>query len=737
MWRLAWRRRFLLALGALAGLGMGVVAYTQIPPVYQSEAQVLVWQKRPDVMTSVDVRQGAVEDSLATHQELLKSTTILNQALRTHALEGLQSLQGKDGPVEVARKQLTVTRGKGLAGGNSVLQVSFRGKIDEECAPVLAAVLESYKRFLDAKHQTFSGDTLEQVLRGRADLEKELAAKEAAYQAFLEKSPLLMKKPDGADLRRDRLTSIQTKRSALLVRRVELQSQLDSIQSALRLGASRATVLALIAEFAHKSDDAGLVQSAASPIPDPLTPLLVEEQKLLERYGADHPEVQSVRKRIAVARSVVIVPAAAWDRPHDGQPSSVDPVQTHLQILGEKLRHVTLAEERLNRLFHDEHEEARKLAHDEIQDEAFRTGILLTRQSYDSLNKRLQDVNLVKGAGGYDIDIISPPSAARKVAPNALLILPLGALLGALATLGLLYLRETTGGRLNTPEEIRDRFGLAVRGVIPSFPPDAKHAPAPLGLAPLDPMLCTYHRPRSVEAEAYRSLRNALLFQARDSARKVLQITSPGPGDGKSTLVANLAISMAQAGKKVILVDANLYQPRLHELFAITPRGGLGAVLVGQVECKEALQESHIAGLSLLPACPLPQGAADLLTSPRFKELLDYLREDYDFVLVDSPPLLAATDAAAAAARVDGVLLAVRLRRNALPTLRRSLDVLLMVGAHVLGAVVNQGRLPTVPAVARFARWRASRLDGDPTTETRNGLTRTAPQTQGDEQGLR
>ncbi len=729
IWQMAWRWRLFLALGLLAGLGLGAVAFTRIPPVYQSEAQILVWQKRPDAMTSVDSRQGSVEDSLATHQELLKSSAIIDRALRDPALADLRSFQGEqEAPIEVVRKLLAVTRGKSLSGGNNVLQVSFRGKVARECAAILAAVLDSYKTFLDQKYQTFAGDTFELVLRKRADLEKELAKKEASYRAFLEKSPLLMKKPDGSDLRRERLTSMQTRRSALLLRRAELQSQLDSIEEARRQGRGRATILALIAEFSHKGEDIEPARTPAMTTSDQLTPLLLEEQKLLERYGAGHPEVKSVRQRIAIARAVLVLPAAAWDATPDAAggrgPVPNDPVQLHVLILRQKLHYVVAAEERLSQLFETEHHEARQQARYEIQDESFRTGILLTRQSYESLNKRLQDVSLVKGVGGYDIEVITPPSEGRKVAPSATLIFPAALLLGGLTALGLVYLRERIGDRLRCPEDVREQFALPIVGCIPPFTAEAKgrtrvaRLAAPTGL---DPLLCTYHHPRSGEAEAYRSLRNALFFQARDPARKVIQVTSPSGGDGKSILAANLCVCMAQAGKKVLLIDADLRGPRIHQLFGLGTGGGLGSVLAGERALKESIQDSGIPGLSVLSSGPPSSHPGDLLTAPRFKEMLDQLREEYDFILVDSPALLSVTDAAAVAARVDGVLLVVRLTRNTRPALGHALEVLAMVGAKVLGVVVNG----TTPTVHRLRRGKINATADDVHAEGRNGWTTT------------
>lgn len=426
----------------MAGLGAGVLAYALFPPVYQSTAQVLVWQKRPDAMVSVDARQGSVEDSLTTHQELLRSTSILDRAIREHQLAGLASLRTEKDAAEAIRKELLVSRGKSSVGVNNVLQVSWRGPAVEECPLILAAVLDSYRKFLEEKYRAFVGDTLELVMRERTDLEKELLGKESAYQKFLEKSPLVRKSPDRADLSRERMTSIQTRRSALLLRRMELQGQLDRIEAAVQQGCGRDTLLSLIAEFARKADEPDSPRTPGIPTPEQLTTLLLEEQKLLERLGADHPEVRSVRRRIAIARKILVVPATAWGG--QGGTTLSDPVQQHVRILRQKLRQATETEEKLRRLLETEQEEARKLARYEIQDESFRTNITLTRQSYDALNKRLQDAYLMRNAGGYDVEVVSPPSEGRKVAPRLALFLPVAAALGLLASLGLAALRETT-----------------------------------------------------------------------------------------------------------------------------------------------------------------------------------------------------------------------------------------------------------------------------------------------------
>jgi capsular exopolysaccharide synthesis family protein len=209
------------------------------------------------------------------------------------------------------------------------------------------------------------------------------------------------------------------------------------------------------------------------------------------------------------------------------------------------------------------------------------------------------------------------------------------------------------------------------------------------GTAQLDPLLFSYYQTKSMESEAYRGVRTALYFSTQGEGHKVIQVTSPNPGDGKSTLAANLAVSIAQSGKRTLLIDGDLRKPRVHKVFGIPAEVGLASVIVGEAEPGDAVQESAVPNLFLLPSGPIPPNPAELLTSQRFKELLALLREQYDFVIVDTPPLLAVTDPSVVAAQVDGVLLTIRRTKNDRPPAERARSILSTLGVNVIGVVIN------------------------------------------------
>ena len=169
----------------------------------------------------------------------------------------------------------------------------------------------------------------------------------------------------------------------------------------------------------------------------------------------------------------------------------------------------------------------------------------------------------------------------------------------------------------------------------------------------------------------------------------MIQVTSPNPGDGKTTLAANLAVAMADSGKRVLLLEADFRRPRVHRYFALDNTVGVTAIITGDAEIPDAIQPTAIRNLWAMPCGPRPNNPSDLLTSPRFKEMIDTLRDQHDFVIIDTPPILAVMDASVVAPRVDAVLMVVRLTKHARDGASRATEMLGALGARILGVVVN------------------------------------------------
>lgn len=202
------------------------------------------------------------------------------------------------------------------------------------------------------------------------------------------------------------------------------------------------------------------------------------------------------------------------------------------------------------------------------------------------------------------------------------------------------------------------------------------------------PDLITLKDPRSPAAEAFRALRTNLQFSAIDHPIHTLVITSPSPDEGKSSLAANLAVTLAQAGRKTILVDADLRRPAQHSLWGLPNDKGLTSLILGQSETPP-LQAVSVNDLMVLTSGPLPPNPADMLGSRRMEDLIAALREMAEYVLFDAPPVLAVTDTALLASKLDGVLLTIRAGHTRRDHAQRAKETLTRINARLLGVALT------------------------------------------------
>ncbi len=235
----------------------------------------------------------------------------------------------------------------------------------------------------------------------------------------------------------------------------------------------------------------------------------------------------------------------------------------------------------------------------------------------------------------------------------------------------------------------------ATRTVHPAGTAPREAAPRPSGKAgkavadPLNIELLPHTKPQVAVSEAYRSLRTALLL-SRAAGLKCVAMTSSLPGEGKTTTAANIAVVLAQLGKEVLIIDADMRKPRMHELFGVSNRIGLVSYLTGSVNEVPIVAGTPIPGLSILPSGPQPPNPAELLASAQMRELLERVRERFDYVVMDAPPALPVTDPAVLGSLVDGVVICVgagMINREDLKACQKRLQA---AEVHLLGAVLNR-----------------------------------------------
>lgn len=200
--------------------------------------------------------------------------------------------------------------------------------------------------------------------------------------------------------------------------------------------------------------------------------------------------------------------------------------------------------------------------------------------------------------------------------------------------------------------------------------------------------LATIENPSGGVSEAYRTLRTNLLYSVVDRPPKVILLTSHGPGEGKSTTCSNLGVVMAQAEKKVLVLDCDLRKPALHRMFGLRNLRGAVNVLAGEYSLSEAAQDGP-EGLKVLTVGPVPPNPAELLSSERFAEFIEQARREFDYVLLDAPPIALVSDASILASHADGALMVLDAQKTRKSSLRRAVHSLQTVGANILGTVMN------------------------------------------------
>ncbi|MCM3127721.1 CpsD/CapB family tyrosine-protein kinase [Paenibacillus provencensis] len=201
--------------------------------------------------------------------------------------------------------------------------------------------------------------------------------------------------------------------------------------------------------------------------------------------------------------------------------------------------------------------------------------------------------------------------------------------------------------------------------------------------------LVTATNPKASISEAYRTLRTNIQFSAIDEQIKVLMVASAQSGEGKTTTVSNLAVTYAQEGKKVLVIDTDLRKPSLHQVFKVSNHAGLSSALAGQYLVNEVLQKSSVFNLDILPAGPVPPNPSEMLGSRKMQALLEELSENYEMIFFDTPPVLAVTDAMIVSSFCDGVILVVNSGKVKKDLVKKAKARLEHVNSKILGVVLN------------------------------------------------
>ncbi len=309
------------------------------------------------------------------------------------------------------------------------------------------------------------------------------------------------------------------------------------------------------------------------------------------------------------------------------------------------------------------------------------------RRRGDQLRVEYQNARLAEAVQVGQVEIIDPASAATPTGLTPRLILIIGLIVGLAAGCGLAFLLESLKPTIWRQQDLANVLESETPIVIPRFRVGRRLLRAPRSPGPR--MLTMLGEPRGNSAEALRAVRTKLIFSNEFASLKTLLVTSTMEAEGKSTVAANLGVAFAQQGVRVLLVDSDMRRANLHHMFGVKRSPGLSALLEGEADISDVVQATQLPNLFLIAAGATPTNPAELIGGASLKEILGRLSAEFDLVLLDSPPLLAVADASILGAMTDGVLLVVRAGRPGRDEICAARDLLENVGAHVVGAVLN------------------------------------------------
>jgi polysaccharide biosynthesis transport protein len=685
--RIAWRQKWLL-LGCMAvGLSVGYGIFTQILPIYQSSARVMVSRKE----TSLPVRGldgvATTRDQVETQILLITSPLVIERACRKYHLANLRSFadHGITDPTGVIISNLAVKR---VSVAAEMIDLSYRSPDPDDAATVVTAVVDSYRDFLGELDQNVSKEALKLIGEAKDSLLGQLQTKETAYRTFRSTSPLLWNAEASANLHNSRLLQIENERSRLMVEATMMQGQINAISDIIARGGDLEGLAGMIGRIVDARAGSQSPAGDMLGLHNELLPLLVEEQILAEKFGPEHPDVKLIRKKVEITRQLLENQKAELLAAPMTAEITTEGVKKFVESLKYELESVKAKQANLTALFDTERELAKHVAEFEARDASLRSDIERTKQLFQTVVNRLDEISLVKdNGGGNDAQVISAAGRGVQVVPNFIKSLLLGAAVGLMLGGGLAWYVETLDRSYQSAEQIRADLGCAILGHIPII--DKKLQSRGKPESSLQPVLITYHQPGSSVSEAYRAVRTAVLFGMRSREGQVLQVTSPSPGDGKSTTCANLALAIALTGKRVLIIDADLRRPQMHRLFGVNVSIGLSSLIQGTAEPSDAIAATEIDNLYVLPAGPRVKNPSELLSSPCLANLVGALKGQFDFILVDSPPLLAVTDPSIIVSFVDHVIMALRITKDGRQSAPMAYEILRQLNADVLGIVVN------------------------------------------------
>lgn len=708
------RRRFHhITVGMLLGVTAATIYSLRQEPLYESKLSVLVGQRSSELASTGvrDTDDGAVtlqDKLLSTHIELFRSPKILARASEEHQLsQGAGELLGG---LEVKKSP-----------NASILIASYQHSDPQVAATTLQAIFETYHQYVENQSRTVGVDAAKLIAEAQAENERDLRQADREYREFVASVPALMDASGRSDdVHRKRLDTIESELAGVRRALSEARSRSEAIGETIERVApeelSDALVMTLLREEdisrlnaviqlderrksivqKDESIDSILKRQSKQAEFQRLMDLSGQREVMLSSLGQDHPAVEALETQMRNVRDHVQryqLPAEGASKAAGRSPAfDMPPAQiltTYYDVLKSDIEQLIKRESELMKLSAEEAKLAKQVELSVLEGASLKANLERAQTRYDEVFKRLQELNLTNGYSGFSTDLlVTPKAAGAPFWPDRRKIALSGLLAGGLLGFAFAFVGELMDRTFRNPDEVEEVFHAPILAHLPHLS-KRRLAKQVDGESAISPIVTAFHQPECMDAETLKSMRTSILILARRESKKVFLVTSPSPGDGKSTSIANLAVSMAQAGKRVLLVDADMRRPVLDCMFGVQRAPGLSEFLRGAHPMAECLHECEQENLMLCPAGDRTSVPSELLESELFEEFIRQARETFDLVFLDAPPVLAVTDPTIIAMHVDGCLLTTRIEKNNRPIAEHAACVLQDHFVSVDGIIVN------------------------------------------------
>ncbi len=651
------RRGVLIAFIVVALAGAGIYLY-QATPIYKSVSQVYIESQAPRIMSTDDM---AMTMGLSAQVEIMKSTALLDAAVKLPAMQMASFMaEGQVNPIGYIKGGLDVIP----AATGDMLFVGFSSPVPDDNAIVVNSVVEAYIDYHNLKRRSTAAEVLKILREEKDQLETEFDEKSQAMLQFKQDNDTLTFGDGSTNPELARLAKLSGELTDAELVLLDARTDHEAAQA---VKASPEKLEALIRSARLAGDPVAMVAGS-----DPGMDQRIQELKHLlsmvaARQGSKHYRAIELQTEIDLLEQSQMLGAD-------------DGTQLYLDTLEARWRDAVNRRDALNTQYNQQQAVAMQQDVQATEFSMLVTAANRLDRQIDLIDSRIKELNVTEDTGVLTISILEPAvKNSTAVAPKKAQALAIAMVLGLMLGVGVAFGLDFMDDRIRSAEELTEYLGIPVLGLVPRLGKDAIDQAATI----------VQDQSKSPVSEAYRTIRTALHFGTLRTGGRTILVSSPQPGDGKSTVSSNLAIAFAQTGARTLILDADCRKPRQHKIHGLDRKVGLSSVLSESATLDEAIQSTGIESLDILPCGPLPTNPTEMLNTPLFEKLLSDLTSRYDRVIIDSPPVVAVADARVIGAMTDATLLVVKADSTRRKVVEAAMNALESVGARVVGAVVN------------------------------------------------